>query len=78
MTDIDVPEDTRKARTEPVKPPRVGSPVVFRAQKDGPEFVVSPCSGKHRALWLARYVVLSCPKCNASLRKLDDEVVSDD
>ena len=64
--------------TERVKPPRVGSPVVFRAQKDGPEFVVSPCNGKHRTLWLARYVVLSCSKCNATLRKLDDEVMSND
>ena len=57
--------------------PRVGSPVVFRAETDGPEFVVTPCSGKHRKLWLSRYVVLSCPKCNASLRKLADEESED-
>lgn len=49
--------------------PRVGSPIVFRAQKDGPEFVVNPCSGKHRTLWLGGYVILSCRKCNATIVK---------
>jgi hypothetical protein len=46
-----------------VKPPRVGDPIIFRAQKDGPEHTVYPCSGNHRALWLDRYIILSCRKC---------------
>ena len=64
--------------SERVKPPRIGSPIVFRAQKGGPEFVVSPCSSRHRTLWLARYVVLSCSKCNATLRNLEDEATNHD
>ena len=54
-----------------VKPPRVGSPIIFRAQKDGPEFVVKPCTGQHRDLWLAGYVILSCKKCNRRISRLD-------
>lgn len=43
--------------------PRVSSPIIFRAQKDGPEHVVEPCSGRHREYWLSGYVVVSCKKC---------------
>jgi hypothetical protein len=46
-----------------VKPPRVGDPIIFRAQKEGPEHTVRPCSGKHRVLWLSGYIILSCSKC---------------
>lgn len=46
--------------------PRVSSPIIFRAQKDGPEHVAEPCSGRHRELWLSGYVVLSCKKCKVS------------
>lgn len=55
-----------------VRKPRVGSPIVFHAQKDGPERVVTPCSGAHRELWLGNYIVLSCPKCTKSIRLLAD------
>lgn len=81
MSEVEFPRHVRRlAETaleaiapERAEPPRVGSPVVFRAEKSGPEFVVYPCSGKHRTLWLARYVVLSCTTCNATLRKLEDD-----
>ena len=47
--------------------PRVGSPIIFRAQADGPEHVVRPCSGRHREHWLSGYIVLSCRKCAITL-----------
>ncbi|WP_449408018.1 hypothetical protein [Microbacterium maritypicum] len=59
--------------TERVKPPRVGSPIIFRAQKDGPEHIVRPCSGDHRALWLSGYIILSCTKCNRTIHPIDEE-----
>lgn len=46
-----------------VKPPKVSDPIVFRAQKDGPEHVVRPCSGRHREMWLSNYIILSCGRC---------------
>ncbi len=46
-----------------VKPPKVSDPIVFRAQKDGPEHVVRPCSSRHRAMWLSNYIILSCGRC---------------
>ena len=58
---------------ERVKPPLVGSPIIFRAQKEGPEHVVNPCTGYHRALWLAGYIILSCTKCNRTVRKFGEE-----
>lgn len=54
--------------------PKVGSPIVFRAQKDGPERVVRPCTGRHREYWLGGYIVLSCNKCTATITLLADEV----
>lgn len=50
--------------------PKVGDPIIFRAQPDGPERMVRPCSGKHREYWLAGYIVASCRKCTDSLRML--------
>lgn len=43
--------------------PRVGDPIVFRAQPNGSEHVARPCSARHRAHWLSGYIVLSCSKC---------------
>jgi len=50
--------------------PRVGSPIIFQAQREGPEHVVRPCSGRCRELWLAGYIVLSCKKCTQTLEKV--------
>lgn len=52
--------------------PRVSSPIIFRAQRDGPELVVRPCSGRHRELWLSGYMVLSCKKCTDTLEKVEE------
>ncbi len=49
-----------------VKPPKVSDPIIFRAQKNGPEHTVNPCSARHRELWLSGYIVLSCSKCKIS------------
>jgi hypothetical protein len=56
-----------------VKPPKVGDPIVFRAQKEGPEQVVRPCNGNHRAYWLEGYIVLSCRRCISTITLLADE-----
>lgn len=50
--------------------PRVSGPIIFKAQKEGPEQVVRPCSRDHRALWLSGYIVLSCSKCIGSVTQL--------
>jgi len=52
--------------------PRVGSPILFRAESDGPERRVNPCSGRHRKLWLAGYVVASCPKCMCTVEMFEE------
>lgn len=54
-----------------VKRPQVGSPIIFRAKKDGPERIVRPCTGKHREYWLGGYIILSCRKCTATITLLD-------
>lgn len=56
--------------------PKVGSPIIFRAQKDGPERVVRPCSGAHRELWLGGYIILSCTKCTQTIELADAEVTA--
>lgn len=56
-----------------VKPPKVGDPIIFRAQKDGLEHTVRPCSGRHRELWLSGYIVLSCTKCVISKGAPDEQ-----
>jgi hypothetical protein len=50
--------------------PKVGDPIVFRAQKDGPEHVVRPCSGRDRELWLRGYVDIQ--KLEGDLEALGD------
>lgn len=47
--------------------PRVSDPIVVRVKKDGPEYVVRPCSGRHRDLVLAGYIVLTCDTCRPVL-----------
>lgn len=61
-----MPEYTR------VPKPKVGDPIIFRVQPDGPERVVRPCSKGHRELWLSGYVVASCSKCCGTLAVFPD------
>lgn len=56
-----------------VKPPKVSDPIVFQAQKDGPEHVVRPCSGRHREMWLSNYIVLSCGRCKITKPETADQ-----
>lgn len=55
----------------------VSDPVIFRAQPDGPERVVRPCSRKHREYWLAGYIVLSCRKCTSTIETVPVSEIPD-
>ena len=56
--------------------PRVDGPIILRVERNGPEYVVRPCSGKHRSMVLAGYLVLSCPKCRP-VRLNEDDAATD-
>lgn len=50
----------------------VVDPIIIRPVKDGPEFVVRPCTRKHREMTLSGWLVLSCTKCTPT--RLEEEM----
>ncbi len=58
--------------TTPTRAPRrrVRDPIILRLVHDGPEYVIRPCTAKHREWVLRGLIPISCKRCRESLVKL--------